>query len=52
VLLGAGQSQLFLAVHLGISVVAVASAWRLRSLTRTTAEPAAQVVGGEAACAA
>lgn len=52
ILLGAGQSQLFLGVHLAISAAAFASAWRLRSLTRTRVEPAPQVVGEETACAA
>ncbi|HET7279225.1 MAG TPA: MFS transporter [Dermatophilaceae bacterium] len=52
ILLGAGQSRLFLGVHLAISAVAFASAWRLRSLTRTRVEPAPQVVGEETACAA
>ena len=40
-LLGAGLANTFLGLHLGISVLAVYAAWRLRAALRPGATPAA-----------
>jgi MFS family permease len=40
VVLGAGLGALFIALHIGVSLLAVLAAWRLRSCLRTAQEPA------------
>lgn len=53
VVLGAGQSALFLALHVAISLLAVFGAWRLRqSLRRRPRQPAPETAPVDAALAA